>query len=84
MTAEFTEEFVQVGDSRIRLFKGGSGEPLLIFHGAEGNQGWLRYVQALSDHFTVYLPCHPGFDGSENPQWLSTLPDLACFYTWLQ
>ena len=39
MTAEFTEEFVQVGDSRTRLLKGGSGEPLLIFHGAEGNPG---------------------------------------------
>ncbi len=32
MTAEFTEEFVQVGESRIRLLKGGSGESLLIFH----------------------------------------------------
>ena len=84
MTAEFTEEFVQVGESRIRLLKGGSGEPLLIFHGIEGNPGWLHYVQALSDRFTVYLPSHPGFGGSECPQWLSTLPDLACFYTWFQ
>ncbi len=82
MASEFTEEFVDVGGSRLRLLKGGTGEPLLLLHGAGGNTGWLQYVQSLADHYTVYLPSHPGFDTSDRPEWLETIPDLACFYSW--
>jgi len=82
MVADFTEEFVDVGGSRIQMLKGGSGEPLLLLHGAGGNAGWLRYVQALAGRFTVYAPSHPGFGLSDRPEWLETIPDLASFYTW--
>jgi len=76
------EAFVNVGGVQIRLLKGGSGAPLLVLHGTEGSLGWRRYIQALADHFTVYLPSHPGFDGSERPTWLNSILDLVCFYTW--
>ena len=82
MASEFTEEFVDVGGAQVHMLKGGSGEPLLLLHGAGGNAGWLRYVQALSDRFTVYAPSHPGFGLSDRPEWLETIPDLASFYTW--
>ena len=82
MASEFTEEFVDVGGSRVQILKGGSGEPLLLLHGARGNSGWLRYVQALADRFTVYAPSHPGFGSSDRPEWMETMPDLASFYTW--
>ena len=84
MASDFTEEIVDVGGSKLQLLKGGSGEPLLILHGAGGSRGWLRYAQALSDRFTVYLPSHPGFGTSERPDWIESVPDLACFYTWFQ
>jgi pimeloyl-ACP methyl ester carboxylesterase len=57
---------------------------MLLLHGAEGNRGWLQYVQALADQFTVYLPTHPGFGASDRPDWTATVPDLAAFYTWFQ
>ncbi|MFQ6027146.1 MAG: alpha/beta fold hydrolase [Dehalococcoidia bacterium] len=82
MAATFNEEFVDVGGTKVQLLKGGSGDPLLIFHGAGGNSGWLRYVQALSDRFTVYYPSHPGFNASERPEWMETINDMACFYSW--
>ena len=82
MAAGFTEEFVDVGGTKVHLLKGGSGEPLLLLHGSGGNEGWLRYVQALADRYTVYFPSHPGFDQSGRPDWLETMADLASFYTW--
>ena len=82
MPAGVREEFINVGGANIQLFTGGSGEPLLLLHGTEGNLGWRRYVQALAEHFTVYMPSHPGFNQSERPAWLKTIPDLVCFYTW--
>src|SRR2546428_5588061 len=82
MPAGVHEAFVNVGGVQIRLLKGGSGAPLLVLHGTEGSLGWRRYIQALADHFTVYLPSHPGFDGSERPTWLNSILDLVCFYTW--
>ena len=82
MPAGVHEAFVTVGGAQIRLLKGGSGAPLLVLHGTEGSLGWRRYAQALADHFTVYLPSHPGFDGSERPVWLQSIFDLVCFYTW--
>jgi pimeloyl-ACP methyl ester carboxylesterase len=82
MPAQVQEERIQVGETTIQVLKGGTGKPLLLLHGTEGNLGWLRYAQALADHFTVYLPSHPGFNRSECPRWLKTMPDLVCFYTW--
>ena len=82
MPAGVHEAFVTVGGAQIRLLKGGAGAPLLVLHGMEGSLGWRQYTQALADHFTVYLPSHPGFDGSERPVWLNSILDLVCFYTW--
>ena len=84
MASDFTEEFVDVGGSRLQVLKGGSGEPLLLLHGAGGSRGWLRYAQELSERFTVYLPSHPGFGTSDRPEWIESVQDLACFYSWFQ
>src|SRR5262245_12464766 len=84
MPAGVHEAFVNVGGTQIRLLKGGSGAPLLVLHGTEGSLGWRQYAQALAEHFTVYLPSHPGFDGSQRPVWLQSMFDLVCFYTWFQ
>jgi pimeloyl-ACP methyl ester carboxylesterase len=82
MATEFTEKIVEVGGNKVQILTGGSGDPLVLFHGAGGNSGWLRYVQALADQYTVYLPSHPGYNKSERPEWLETIADMASFYTW--
>ena len=82
MAADFTEKLVQVGGNQVHMLTGGSGDPLVVFHGAGGNSGWLRYVQALADNYTVYLPTHPGYWKSTRPEWMETIHDLASFYTW--
>ena len=82
MAEEFTEQVVEVGGSKVHMLTGGSGDPLVIFHGAGGNAGWLRYAQALADHYTVYIPSHPGYHQSERPEWLESITDMASFYSW--
>lgn len=84
MTEHFKEELVSVGSYKIQLFKGGSGDPLLVLHGASGNRGWLQYVEQLSEQFTVYLPSHPGFGTSDRPDWIESVQDIAAFYNWFQ
>ena len=80
----FTEETISVAGGNLQVYKGGSGDPLLVLHGAGGNAGPRRYAQALAEKFTVYLPSHPGYGKSERPSWVETMQDLACFYTWYQ
>ena len=80
----FTEETISVAGGNLQVYKGGSGDPLLVLHGAGGNAGPRRYAQALAEKFTVYLPSHPGYGKSDRPGWVESMQDLACFYTWYQ
>ena len=78
-TQSWTEETVDVEGVKIQMLKGGSGAPLVVLHGAGGNPGWQDYHQALSQHYTVYAPSHPGYDGSDRPDWVRTINDVAHF-----
>ncbi|MGE3537894.1 MAG: alpha/beta fold hydrolase [Candidatus Tectimicrobiota bacterium] len=77
---EYTDEVITLAGTRVQMLQGGSGEALLLLHGAGGNPGWLPYHQALAQQYTVYAPAHPGYDRSERPEWISTIQDMAHFY----
>src|SRR5580704_14082515 len=79
MAAEYSTSVVAVGGCRIRLMRGGAGDPLFILHGATG-ASWLPFMQKLAEHFEVIAPEHPGFGESDTPDWLDTIHDLAYFY----
>jgi pimeloyl-ACP methyl ester carboxylesterase len=84
MTANaFASKSVTVGGAQIQYLVAGSGAPLMWLHGSEGNLGWLRLHEALARNFTVYVPTHPGFAGSDRPAWLESFLDLARFYLWI-
>ena len=63
-----------------RVMRKGSGAPLLFLHGAGGAPVWLPFMETLSERFDVIAPEHPGFGGSETPDWLDNVGDLAYFY----
>ena len=42
MAISFEEQTIKIGDTSIKMFKGGSGDPLLLLHGASGNRGPLQ------------------------------------------
>jgi pimeloyl-ACP methyl ester carboxylesterase len=81
--AAFEQRFVTAGGARIEYLIAGSGEPLLWLHGSEGNLGWLDLHDELARNFTVYVPTHPGFAGSDRPSWVESFVDLSRFYLWV-
>ena len=70
---------VSVGNTQVEMFSGGSGPALLFLHGAGGNAGWQPYHEELSKSHTVYVPSQPGYNGTERPDWVYTINDVAHF-----
>lgn len=79
MAANYSASVVAVRGCRIRLMRGGAGEPLLYLHGASG-ASWLPFLDKLSQNFDVIAPEHPGFGESDTPDWLDNIHDVAYFY----
>ncbi|MGH7415138.1 MAG: alpha/beta fold hydrolase [Candidatus Rokuibacteriota bacterium] len=74
-----TEE-VRVAGSSVRLRTAGRGAPLLVLHHDIGTPDQLPFYEALARRFTVLLPSHPGYDGSERPAWMRSVRDVAVTY----
>ena len=74
------ESFATVAGCRIRIMREGRGAPLLFLHGGNGASEWRPFMADLAQAFDVIVPEHPGFGGSETPQWLDNEGDLAYFY----
>ena len=70
---------IEVRGCRVRLFRGGTGAPLVVLHGASG-AGWYPFMQDLSRNFVVIAPENPGFGESDTPDWLDNIHDLAYFH----
>ena len=76
----FSESFIEVDGCKVNLRRGGSGEPLLYLHGANGASAILPFMEKLAERFEVLVPEHPGFGASDEPDWLENIHDLAYFY----
>ncbi len=69
-----------VRDCSVSLLRGGSGPPLLFLHGAGGGSVELPFMTRLAEHYDTIAPEHPGFGGSDEPDWLDNIHDVAYFY----
>jgi len=72
--------FVDIAGRKTQVTRGGSGPPLLYLHSAGGETEWTRYHDMLADSFEVFLPAHPGFDGSEGLETVDSVTDFAWHY----
>jgi pimeloyl-ACP methyl ester carboxylesterase len=77
----YSEEKFRVGETDLTVLKGGTGKPLLVFHGELGFPGWLKWNEALAQTRTLYIPLHPGFGKSPMASWVMDMRDLAAFYS---
>lgn len=74
------DSFATFAGCKIRLMRGGQGAPLLFLHGGGGAGVWLPFMDKLAQRYDVIVPEHPGFGGSDTPDWLDNVSDLAYFY----
>lgn len=74
------EYFETIAGCRTRIQRAGKGTPVIFLHGAGGAQNWLPFMDRLSDQYDLIVPEHPGFGGSDTPEWLDNIGDLALFY----
>ncbi len=77
--SEFETITVDVQNIQVSVRKKGTGPPLLFLHGAFGYEGWPKFLDLFSEHFTVYAPIHPGFLESEGIEKINDLYDLVLF-----
>lgn len=78
--AVWTTEVMRVADAAVRVRKGGAGDPMLVLPHDIGTLDRLPFYDTLANRFTVYLPSHPGWDGSERPGWMRSVRDVAVIY----
>lgn len=73
-------EMIDLRGCRITMKRRGDGPPVLFLHGATGAPVWLPFMEQLAGQFDLLVPEHPGFGGSDDPDWLVGVDDLAYFY----
>jgi len=76
----WTTEDIRAAGSTLRLRKGGAGDPIIVLPHDIGSLERLPFYDALARQFTVYVPSHPGYDGSERPAWMRSVRDVAITY----
>lgn len=67
------------GALKLTVDRRGNGKPLLLLHGGAGPASMRPLFDGL-DGFGPVLPTHPGFDGTERPDWMDSIVDLAECY----
>lgn len=75
-----TITFPIIAGKKTQLTIGGSGPPLLYLHSAGGETEWMPFHEELAEHFTVYLPAHPGFADSKGLEEVRDIYDYAWHY----
>jgi pimeloyl-ACP methyl ester carboxylesterase len=69
-------QIVAAGDCEIEYRTAGSGEPVVMLHGAGGFRFDQRAFDGLAAHYTLLVPSMPGFDRS-TPGSTSSVLDVA-------
>jgi len=80
VTSAPKQEYLELDDGRVHVFRAGSGEPVLFLHAAGGAGTWPEFHALLSERFDVIAPDHPGFGKSDEFPELTAIDDLVYHY----
>jgi pimeloyl-ACP methyl ester carboxylesterase len=69
------------GKYEVPVMRKGSGTPLLYLHGAGGlRSGFTPDLEALSQHYDVIVPTHPGWDDIGGLEDIDDIHDMVSYY----
>jgi pimeloyl-ACP methyl ester carboxylesterase len=80
MATDWRQEQVRLGGVTVDLREKGEGSPLVILHGEEVGREVLPFHDSLAEQFRVVVPSLPGVGGSEIPEWVDGVDDLAYIF----
>ena len=72
--------FEQVFGIPVAYRRKGSGEPVVLLHGAGFTRMWLPLYEMISEKVDFITPEAPGFGETPMPQWFRTFDDLTLLY----
>ncbi len=72
----FQRKEVKLAAATVSYFSAGSGRPLLYLHPAGGFTP-SKPLEALAEHWQVFAPITPGFDGTSAEPGIASMPQLA-------
>ncbi len=67
-------------DMGFRVTIAGAGRPVLLLHGGGGPMTVAAFGAALATEFLVLQPVHPGFAGTDRPEVITGIAELARHY----
>lgn len=76
----FKQEHIELSGIKLPYRRGGSGDALVFLHGTDGLTHWPEFLDRLAESHDVIAPDHPGFGGSQAPDWMDDVSDLAYLY----
>jgi pimeloyl-ACP methyl ester carboxylesterase len=84
-TSTYTIETSGTGQVELTVDEQGEGKPILLLHGGGGPQSVAPFAELLAEHGPAHVitPVHPGFGGTERPEQLTTIAQLAELYVGL-
>jgi pimeloyl-ACP methyl ester carboxylesterase len=71
---------IDIGEVSLEVSVAGEGRPLLFLHGGDYFTQNRGFLERLARRWRVLVPRHPGFGGSERPEWFRTVHDIAYLY----
>lgn len=79
-TTDTQTSFIDIGDAKLELVRGGSGRPILFLHPEIGLSPTLPVLELLARRGQLLAPMHPGFGHSSLPRHITSVDDLSYFY----
>lgn len=58
----------------------GKGRAFVLLHGGAGARSMAGLAKSLAADGRVVVPTHPGFDGTQRPEWFNRINDLTLAY----
>lgn len=71
---------INVSGVDLKIEERGTGRALLFLHAGDGLWPDRPWLDLLAQNFRVIAPAHPGWHGSELPDWVGSVDDLAYLY----